>query len=373
MNADPARIAIARDMLAHLGITLADLADAEHSATDQAPPTSTAANLSSLGVPARFAMPTLHAYLPRVRAAAGPGANRTYGSYWTTMDRIWGERRLDQISATDIEALQHHAATTARSGRNSRHGRHAGEHVIAAARAVYTRAAADGYLTAAASPAHRIAKPRRLPSTRRALTPDELDQINIAARSSGNDAILDALLLRLHTETACRRGGALALHLADLDTSNCLIRLHEKGGTVRWQPVSPALTERLADHAAHRGADAPGDTLLRYRDGRALSSRRYDHLWRRLGQQIPWVATQGISTHWLRHTTLTWVERHYGYGIARAYAGHTDSTGPATTTYIKANLHDVATALAAMTGQPHPLAHPARPTDDAGPKSSRPR
>jgi integrase len=373
MNADPARIAIARDMLAHLGITLADLADAEHAATDQAPPTSTAANLSSLGVPARFAMPTLHAYLPRVRAAAGPGANRTYGSYWTTMDRIWGERRLDQISATDIEALQHHAATTARSRRNSRHGRHAGEHVIAAARAVYNRATADGYLTAAASPAHRIAKPRRLPSTRRALTPDELDQINIAARSSGNDAILDALLLRLHTETACRRGGALALQLADLDTSNCLIRLHEKGGTVRWQPVSPALTERLADHAAHRGAVAPGDTLLRYRDGRALSSRRYDHLWRRLGQQIPWVATQGISTHWLRHTTLTWVERHYGYGIARAYAGRTDSTGPATTTYIKANLHDVATALAAMTGQPHPLAHPARPTDDAGPKSSRPR
>jgi hypothetical protein len=51
-----------------------------------------------------------------------------------------------------------------------------------------------------------------------------------------------------------------------------------------------------------------------------------------------------------------WVEHHHGYGIARA--GHTDSTGPATTTYIKVNLHDAATALAAMTGQPHPLAHP---------------
>jgi hypothetical protein len=72
----------------------------------------------------------------------------------------------------------------------------------------------------------------------------------------------------------------------------------------------------------------------------------------------PWVAAQGISTHWLRHTTLTWVERHYGYGIARAYAGHTDSTGPATTTYIKATLPEVATALAAMTGQPDPLAPP---------------
>jgi hypothetical protein len=46
----------------------------------------------------------------------------------------------------------------------------------------------------------------------------------------------------------------------------------------------------------------------------------------------------------------------FGYGIARAYAGHTDNTGPATTTYIKADLQAVATALAVLTGQPHPLA-----------------
>ena len=131
-----------------------------------------------------------------------------------------------------------------------------------------------------------------------------------------------------------------------------------RASTLRWQPISPALAARLADHAASRGAILPTDQLLRYRDGRALTSRRYDHLWHRLGQQLPWVAAQGISTHWLRHTTLTWVERHFGYGIARAYAGHTDSTGPATTTYIKADLHAVATALAALTGQPHPLTRP---------------
>jgi len=98
-----------------------------------------------------------------------------------------------------------------------------------------------------------------------------------------------------------------------------------------------------------------------------LTSRRYDQLWHRIGTHLPWIAIHNISTHWLCHTTLTWVERHYGYGIARAYAGHTDTTGPATTTYIKADLHDVATALAAMTGQPHPLAYPppARPADTA--------
>lgn len=41
-------------------------------------------------------------------------------------------------------------------------------------------------------------------------------------------------------------------------------------------------------------------------------------------------AAQAISTHWLRHTLLTWAERHYGYAAA--------------------------TALAAMTGQPLALA-----------------
>jgi hypothetical protein len=69
-----------------------------------------------------------------------------------------------------------------------------------------------------------------------------------------------------------------------------------------------------------------------------------------------------VSTHWLRHTTITWVERHFSYGIARAYAGHTDSRGASTTTYIRAHLGEVATALAALTGEPDPLAAPTIPT-----------
>ncbi|GGM58021.1 hypothetical protein GCM10011608_48730 [Micromonospora sonchi] len=333
VSADPARVATARQMLAHLGVTLADL---------QAEPGP--------------GLLTLAEYLPQVVAEAGPGTRRTYGTYWQRMADVWGDRLLDAVAASDIEAMQRQAAATARSRRNSRSGRHAGELVIAAARAIYNRAIADGLIDPAASPAHRVVKPRRLPSTRRALTPDELKEINLAARTSGNDVILDALLLRLHTETACRRGGALGLRLTDLNTGRGLVRLTEKGTTLRWQPITLDLAAHLDDHARARGAVLPTDRLLRYRNGRPITSRRYDHLWKRIGELLPWVAGQGISTHWLRHTTLTWVERHYGYGIARAYAGHTDSTGPATTTYIKADLQAVATTLAAMTGQPHPLA-----------------
>jgi hypothetical protein len=60
--------------------------------------------------------------------------------------------------------------------RSSRHGRHAGEHVAAAARAIYNHAIADDLIDHKHSPAHRVTKPRRLPSTRRALTVGELKQ-----------------------------------------------------------------------------------------------------------------------------------------------------------------------------------------------------
>jgi site-specific recombinase XerD len=339
MTADPTRLALAHQELARLDLTVDDLIEAEARAR---------------------VMPTFAEYLPRVIAAAGPGAQRTYGTYWNRMLLTWGTRQLDEIIASDIEALQRHTTTNALRRHGERGGRHAGEHLIAAARAIYNRAIADGILTTAQSPAHRVAKPRRLPSTRRALVPSELEDINHAARRSGDDVLLDAMLLRLHTETACRRGGALGLRLQDLDPGKSLVLLREKGGVTRWQPITPTLALQLADHATARGAVLPDDHLLRYRNGAPLTTRRYDHLWYRLGQRLPWVAAQRITTHWLRHTTLTWVERHFGYGIARAYAGHTDSVGPATTTYIKADLQDVATALSAMTGQPHPLAH----TDD---------
>jgi hypothetical protein len=100
---------------------------------------------------------------------------------------------------------------------------------------------------------------------------------------------------------------------------------------------------------------------LRYRDGHQITERRYDGLWVRIGRELPWVLTQEISTHWIRHTTLTWVERNFGFAVAHAYAGHTDGRGDTvsvTSTYVRATLAEIATALSALTGEPHPLAGP---------------
>ena len=223
---------------------------------------------------------------------------------------------------SEIHQLAEHIKINVVARRNARGGRGAAELLIAALRCLYRHAENDGHIPAGDNPARKVDKPRRLPSTRRAVPDTRLAEINQIAATTGNDPALDALLLRLHTETACRRGGALALQRVDLDPDQCLIRLREKGETVRWQPVSPTLMAYLLQHAEQRGAPAHGQ-LLRYADGRPITSRRYDHLWARIGRQLPWVATQQISTHWLRHTTLTWVERNFGYAVARAYAGQT--------------------------------------------------
>lgn len=47
-------------------------------------------------------------------AAAGRGASRTYGTYWARMATAWGDRRLDEVYASDIEAMKNIASTTAR-------------------------------------------------------------------------------------------------------------------------------------------------------------------------------------------------------------------------------------------------------------------
>ena len=245
-------------------------------------------------------VPTFAEYVPVVSAAVSAGTRRAYGSYWNRVLEHWGTRRLVEPTPSEIRQLMAYVKTHVVARRNARGGRSAQEHLVAALRCLYKRAVDDGLITETENPARKVAKPRRLPTTRRALPDARLAEINQTAASTGDDPELDTLLLRLHTETACRRGGALALRPRDLDLNQCLVLLREKGETVRWQPVSPTLMGRLVEHGRERHAPADGQ-LLRYAGGRPITHRRYDHLWVRIGRHLPWVATQGISTHWIRH------------------------------------------------------------------------
>ena len=172
---------------------------------------------------------------------------------------------------SEIRQLVQHVRANVVPRRNSRGGRSAAEHLIAALRCLYKHAEEDGLINPADNPARKVDKPRRLPSTRRAVAGKRLAEINQAAAATGDDPDLDTLLLRLHTETACRRGGALALRPQDLDPEQCLIQLREKGETVRWQPVSPTLMAALAPAR-------PGTTCAPGREAAAVPQRPADHL-----------------------------------------------------------------------------------------------
>ena len=200
----------------------------------------------------RAAVPTFAEYVPVVSGAVTDGTRKAYGTYWNRVAEQWGARRLDEPTPSDIRHLMTLVKAGAVQRRNSRGGRSSQEHLVGALRCLYARAEDDGHIGQRDNPARKVPKPRRLPSTRRAVADTRLAEINQVAATTGNDPELDALILRLHTETACRRRGALDLGPGDLDHEQCLILLREKGETVRWQPVSPTLMAALARHAQER-------------------------------------------------------------------------------------------------------------------------
>jgi integrase/recombinase XerC len=173
-----------------------------------------------------------------------------YGSYWNRIVEHWGTRRLDEPTPSEIHQLAEHLKTNVITRRKRPRWTRCREHLIAALRCLYRHAENDGHVQPGDNPAER--SPSHAGCPRPAAVPDtRLAEINHVAATSGNDPALGALLLRLHTETACRRA-ALALRPVDLDPDQCLVRLREKGGTVRWQPVSPTLMAYLHQHAEQR-------------------------------------------------------------------------------------------------------------------------
>jgi integrase/recombinase XerC len=112
-----------------------------------------------------------------VSAAVTAGTRRAYGSYWNRVLEHWGERRLDEPTPSEIRQLMSYVKTHVVARRNARGGRSATEHLVAALRCLYKHAEDDGYITQSENPARKVDKPRRLLSTRRAVTDDRLAEI----------------------------------------------------------------------------------------------------------------------------------------------------------------------------------------------------
>ena len=117
----------------------------------------------------RSKVPTFAEYVPIVSAAVSAGTRRAYGSYWNRVIEHCGDRRLDKPTPSEIRQLVQHVRANVVPRRNSRGGRSAAEHLIAALRCLYKHAEEDGLIDPPGNPARKVEKPRRLPSTRRAV------------------------------------------------------------------------------------------------------------------------------------------------------------------------------------------------------------
>jgi len=302
---------------------------------------------------------TVAEYLPKVRNAATDGKRKTYATYWRYLVEQHGEKSLSDVKTSTLQALSLYAKTHAVKRSNSRNGTSAQESCVSALRCFFALAVADGLIEK--SPGAAMKKPTRQPSDRRAFSDEEVVTLYTVTSTGGDDPVLDTLLLRFHLETGARRGGALALRRRDLNVARQCVRLREKNEKQREQPVSKTLLDALIEHCDARGARSPEDAVFRHRPKRgrnagiAITRRRYNTLVGRWGKSIPWVQELGVSIHWCRHHATSSIERIAGYGVARAFAGHSGGD-EVTTTYIKANLGEVARAVAIYTGEPHPLA-----------------
>lgn len=297
-------------------------------------------------------VPTLGEYVSTIRPSFSKGTADTYMSYWRLAVERLGERPIDRVGVDDCEAVVADAVARAQRNRPGTEGRSARENCIGALRALFARAERAGLVVR--SPAVGLDKPRRLANRRRALDESELTEVIDAVRATSQDPDLDLLLVRFHLESGARREGALNLRVRDLDGRRSSVWLREKFGIEREQPVSPSLMAALEVHHNDREGVGADDGVFRSGRGRAITRRRYNTLFDRARPCLSWAERTPVSAHVLRHTAITAVERHAGYAVAQAFAGH--GAVSVTGTYTRARIGEVAAAVAALTGEAHPLA-----------------
>jgi integrase len=296
--------------------------------------------------------PTLAEYVETVAPSFSANTAATYRSYWRVAVACFGDRPVDSLDADDCEAVLTDAVRRAQQRRPGSDGRSSRENCIAALRALFGRAERAGLLIK--NPARELNKPRRRASRRRALDDTELAEALDAVRTTSQDPDLDLLLVRFHLESGARREGALNLRLGDLDPRRSTALLREKFGLEREQPIPPTLVAALESHARGRGASGGQAPVFRTKRGDPITRRRYNTLFDRAQEVPPWTARTPVTAHALRHTAGAAIERIAGYSVAEAFLGHAPSS--VTGIYSRARLDEVAAAVEALTGEPHPLA-----------------
>lgn len=292
---------------------------------------------------------------------------RTYDTHWKRLVEVHGAKSITELDQEMIE-------TFARAAQKSAIATHKAANIVRVAKGLTAREFTGGrsfnlaldsvsvIMAYAVSKkyipensTHKVARAKKAAGKRRALTFAQVEEVMQVALNGGNDPILDYLLLWTLLETAGRRGGLIRLQCGDIKEENGqhYLHLHEKGDSDRLQPITQTLYDALLSLAQSRGSTRPTDPVFRYHpnsQGHAapLTMKRFETLWRRIRSELPWAEEKGVSSHWLRHTTITWIDRAFNPTVAQAFAGHAPAT--MTAEYSIPTDELLAQAHAALTG-----------------------
>ena len=89
-------------------------------------------------------VPTVTSHIDKLAGSFTPGTARTYRPYWRLAARALGDRRLDEVTIADLQAVVDEASDRARRRRPNSTGRASRETCVAALRALFARAVAAG-------------------------------------------------------------------------------------------------------------------------------------------------------------------------------------------------------------------------------------
>jgi integrase len=268
-----------------------------------------------------------------------------------------GGKDLAQVKLDDLILLLSAIQDEARSRRNGVGGFGAKENALTAFRAFFVWARANGLTKNNPDDGLKFEK-RSERLERRSYTLSELEQVHLVLASS-KDPELAMLFLRIALETGARHNEIVELNWGDLRESSGVLVLKPKGfrGYFVDAPITADLYDAIVETVWRRSPKRPtkATPILMYSDGKPISRRYFENLCAKVRNEIPSLNVgepDYFSTHGLRHTAGTMIQRVGGDAVVRRFLGHSPQGRSHIERYSKATIDEVRAAMVAIWGVP---------------------
>lgn len=193
---------------------------------------------------------------------------------------------------------------------------------------------ARGFAHGVGDPIHGLEKFSKPVNNRRGLSEFELSQIWYAASLSA-DAELALMVLDIFRETAARVSAVIGLNLEDINWAEGQVTFRTKNRKVHKTVISIDLMQRMRERAVRMGWNetippgyapesfaAVGTPAFMRADGTRITGKWMETLFEKIDEVVWNLQEEKVTAHWIRHTTITQVDRIAGEESAGRWAGH---------------------------------------------------